>query len=193
MAPNTIYLTRHGQSEYNVSQRLGGDSDITDHGRKYAYELSKYFDNRSIEVDVYTSSLRRTIQTAQYFKKNSRVMELDELNAGVYDGYTYKEIETKYPEEYHKRTLDKYNYCYPGGESYRDINERVKEFIHTIIGSRGNTLIICHQAVLRVLYSYLIDVDKPDVPHLDIPLNTLFKFDIYENGKTDVKRIHFSI
>ena len=193
MALNTIYLTRHGQSEYNVSQRIGGDSDITEHGREYAYELSKYFDNSSIEVDIYTSSLRRTIQTAQYFKKTSQIKELNELNTGVYDGYTYKEIETKYPEEYHKRMLDKYNYCYPGGESYSDINERVKEFIDTIIGSHGNTLIICHQAVLRVLYSYLIDVDKQDIPHLEIPLNTLFKIDIYEDRKMEVKRIHFSI
>lgn len=34
-----IYLSRHGESEYNIEDRLGGNSNLSDKGRKYAKAL----------------------------------------------------------------------------------------------------------------------------------------------------------
>ena len=53
---------------------------------------------------VWTSMLKRSIQTAQYFDEEEydvkQMKMLDELNAGVMEGLTYDEIRTKYAEEY---------------------------------------------------------------------------------------------
>jgi 6-phosphofructo-2-kinase/fructose-2,6-biphosphatase 2 len=52
--------------------------------------------------------MRRTIQTARhlaYPKKQWKA--LDELDAGVCDGLTYEEIESKYPEDFRARDDDK--------------------------------------------------------------------------------------
>ena len=38
----TIYLSRHGESEYNVEDRIGGDSSITERGHQYARALGTY-------------------------------------------------------------------------------------------------------------------------------------------------------
>ena len=35
-------LRRHGQSEYNLWQKIGGDSSLTAHGRDYAVALAKH-------------------------------------------------------------------------------------------------------------------------------------------------------
>ena len=36
VVPRTIYLSRHGQSQYNSVKKLGGDSDLTDCGAEYS-------------------------------------------------------------------------------------------------------------------------------------------------------------
>ncbi|KAJ3007626.1 hypothetical protein HKX48_009012, partial [Thoreauomyces humboldtii] len=40
--PRTIWLTRHGESEYNVSGRIGGDPSLTPLGQRYAAALARF-------------------------------------------------------------------------------------------------------------------------------------------------------
>ncbi|GBG28064.1 6-phosphofructo-2-kinase/fructose-2,6-bisphosphatase 2 [Hondaea fermentalgiana] len=44
MEPRVIILLRHGQSEFNVEDRIGGDPDLTDHGKLFAKNLAKFID-----------------------------------------------------------------------------------------------------------------------------------------------------
>lgn len=37
------YFSRHGESEYNVLGRIGGDADLSSRGKCYADRLTKYF------------------------------------------------------------------------------------------------------------------------------------------------------
>ena len=69
VVPRTLYLSRHGQSSYNSLNRLGGDSDLTVAGEEYSRRLAAYINDLNIDnVFVWTSWLKRTIQTAQYIK-----------------------------------------------------------------------------------------------------------------------------
>lgn len=171
-----IYLTRHGESEYNILKKIGGNSKLSEKGLQYSKVLYEYFQND--KIDVYTSNLNRTIQTSQYFHETKAYPELNEINSGICDSKTYDEIKIMYPDEYHKRNENKYYYRYPKGESYEDIKNRVRPFMRQILNSTENHLIICHQAILRVLYSFFIKIPEQEIPYLDIPLHTLFKFTI---------------
>lgn len=190
-----IYLTRHGESEYNVLKKIGGNSNLTDKGLHYSKVLYEYFQNDKIEV--YTSNLNRTIQTGQYFYETTACPELNEINSGICDSKTYDEIKSLYPEEYEKRSKNKYYYRYPNGESYEDIKNRVTPFMEEMLKSRVNRLIICHQAVLRVLYSFFIETSEEKIPYLEIPLHTLFKFTIVKEDKevksVELDKHYFSI
>jgi 6-phosphofructo-2-kinase len=68
---------------------------------------------------VWTSMLQRSIQTADQFEQDDDYDtkswgDLNELNAGEFEGLTYDEIAFKHPEEYAKRAADKLHYIYPG-------------------------------------------------------------------------------
>ena len=66
---------------------------------------------------VWTSQLKRTIQTTKYLSVDiEKWKPLNELDAGTCDCLTYKEIEEKFPEEFALRDQDKYHYRYPRGE-----------------------------------------------------------------------------
>jgi len=186
ISEQVIYLTRHGESEYNILKKIGGNSKLNERGLQYSKVLYEYFQEKKIQV--HTSKLIRTSQTAQYFQVSKAYPELNEINSGICDSKTYDEIKSLYPEEYEKRSHNKYYYRYPNGESYEDIKNRVAPFMKKILTSRENHLIICHQAVLRVLYSFFIKTSEEKIPYLEIPLHTLFKFTIIRE-KNDVKNI----
>jgi 6-phosphofructo-2-kinase len=44
IAERTIWLSRHGESEFNVEGRLGGDPSLTPRGRKYAAALGRFLE-----------------------------------------------------------------------------------------------------------------------------------------------------
>jgi len=128
-------------------------------------------------LTVWTSTLKRTIQTARFLPKHYNQLQwkaLDELDAGVCDAMTYNEIKEKYPDDYDARDKDKYNYRYRGGESYRDVVLRLEPIIMELERSE-NVLIVCHQAVLRCIYAYFMDAPQDSSPWMDVPLHTLIQ------------------
>ena len=69
---NIIYLTRHGQSEYNILDKIGGNPGITTMGKKYSKELYKYIDDLQLnDLIIYISTLKRTKETIEPFIKNN--------------------------------------------------------------------------------------------------------------------------
>lgn len=141
-----------------------------------------------VPLTVWTSTLKRTIQTAHYLPYNKLQWKaLDELDAGVCDGMTYEEIETKYPEDFAARDEDKYNYRYRGGESYADVVNRVEAVIMEL-ERQENIMIVTHQATLRCIYAYYMSSPQNASPWMEVPLHTLIKLTPRPYG-TDEERI----
>ncbi|OCK80847.1 fructose-2,6-bisphosphatase-like protein [Lepidopterella palustris CBS 459.81] len=176
--PRSIWLSRHGESKYNLVGKIGGDADISERGEAYARALpglvaKSVGDNR--KLTVWTSTLKRTIQTARFLAfEKLEWKALDELDSGVCDGLTYAEIEEKYPDDFKQRDEDKYNYRYLGGESYRDVVIRLEPIIMELERSE-NILIVTHQAILRCIYAYFMNVPQEKSPWMEVPLHTLIK------------------
>lgn len=193
--PKCIWLSRHGESIYNVEQKIGGDSSLSERGAKYAKKLKDLVRENvgeNIDLSVWTSTLKRTQETAQHLPYQKKTWKaLDELDAGVCDGMTYEEIEEKYPEDFKARDADKYEYRYRGGESYRDVVVRLEPVIMEL-ERQENVLIITHQAVLRCIYAYFMNVPQEESPWMSIPLHTLIKLEPRAYG-TKITRIKANI
>jgi 6-phosphofructo-2-kinase/fructose-2,6-biphosphatase 2 len=140
-------------------------------------------------LTVWTSTLKRTIQTARYLPKHYNQLQwkaLDELDSGVCDGMTYAEIAEQYPEDFAARDDDKYNYRYRGGESYRDVVIRLEPIIMELERSE-DILIVTHQAVLRCIYAYFMKKDQAESPWMAVPLHTLIKLTPRAYGTEEVR------
>ena len=171
-----IYITRHGESMYNTENRLGGDSDLTDSGLSYSDSLFKYINNlHPLELTVFTSCLKRTKMTGRHFSNTIESNLLNEINAGICENMTYKEVEEKYQELFRTRKKNKLHFRYPGGESYMDILEKLKLFILNLECVNQPILIISHRAVIRVLLAYFMNYPLSDMPHKEISLNRIIK------------------
>ncbi|KAJ7221022.1 6-phosphofructo-2-kinase-domain-containing protein [Mycena haematopus] len=177
LKPRSIFFSRHGESQYNVEGKIGGDSLLSPRGMQYAKALPALIKNNIGDqpLTVWTSTLKRTIQTVEDLTYTKLTWKsLDELDAGVCDGMTYEEIEEAYPDDFANRDEDKFNYRYRGGESYRDVVVRLEPVIMEL-ERQENILIIGHQAILRCLYAYFHHLPQHDLPYIKIPLHTVIK------------------
>jgi len=175
----TIWITRHGESEFNVEGRIGGDSGLTARGDLFARSLRDFLEARlglGSQAVVWTSTMRRSIETAAYLPwRSRRIRALDEIDAGVCDGMTYAQISERLPEEYAARSADKLRYRYPRGESYQDVIQRLDPVILDLERHRAPVVVVGHLAVVRALYAYLKSIARERCPHLDLPLHTVLE------------------
>jgi len=178
--PRRIWLSRHGESEYNVESRIGGDPPLTERGRDYANRLKDWLSGRVEDrpIKVWTSTLTRAVETVRGLERPYESWKaLDEIEAGIGDGLTYSEMEAQYPEEYEARTVDKLRYRYPRGESYEDVIRRLEPVIIELERQRVSVIVIAHQAVLRALYAYFADREPDECPFLEMPLHTVIELE----------------
>lgn len=190
----TIYVARHGETEFNLSGRIGGDSSLSPAGKKFAIQLGAFMKQENVpDLKVWTSYLNRTIQTAEHIPVTTieHWKALDELDAGVCDGMTYAEIQEKYPYDFAMRDADKYHFRYPMGESYHDLVGRL-EPVMMELERQSSVLVICHQAVARCLLAYFEDRPQEELPYIRVPLHTVFKLTPIAY-RCIVERIHLQV
>lgn len=96
---------------FNLAGKIGGDADLSPRGMAYSEALPALVKQTVGDLDIilWTSTLKRTIQTAQHLSyPKLQWKALDELDSGTCDGLTYEEIEAQYPEDFKARDEDKY-------------------------------------------------------------------------------------
>jgi len=177
-----LFLIRHTETEDNVENRIGGDSKLTEKGKKQAAALGTFFEKKKISY-IFTSAKVRTIDTAKAIsamQDDCRVIslkEFDEINAGICEKMTYEEIERKFPQVFKKRGADKYHYVYPGGESYETMKSRIIQGIKKsffLNQQLENIMIVGHQAVNRMILSHFLYRREDDVPYIYVPQDRFY-------------------
>ncbi len=176
----SILLTRHGQTLFNQAGRIGGDAELSDSGREFAYGLRDFYQReiaaKGLTASVWASTMQRSLATAEIVGRTDAMWwALSEIDAGICDGLTYPEIQNQHPDLFAARAADKLNYRYPQGESYTDLIQRTEPVVLELERQRAPVLVITHRAVARVLYGYLMGVPREKIPHVDVPLHVVFE------------------
>ncbi|KAI9850118.1 MAG: hypothetical protein M1838_006052 [Thelocarpon superellum] len=130
-------------------------------------------------LSVWTSTRRRTTETAQYLKdrgfKVRQRSQMSQLNPGVCGKMSEGAIRREFPEEVAKHEEDPYHHRYPRAESYHDLAVRLEPVILELEREKNDLLIIAHESVLRVLYGYLMACNAADIPSLKFPRNEIIE------------------
>ncbi|OPH47988.1 hypothetical protein BC351_39050 [Paenibacillus ferrarius] len=158
----TLYVTRHGQTEWNSEERVCGTSDIklTDKGVTQAAELAMKLGDYKIDM-VLSSPLNRARTTAEILAKQwggEVVLDsrLSEQNYGIYEGVSRSDEGFKYAKKQFPGKM-------LGGESVFRVVQRVYNLLDDINnGHHSNVLIVAHGSVCRVIHSYFNDLSNEE-------------------------------
>ena len=177
MKIKTIYVIRHGETDWNKNQRFQGQTDVklNETGREQALALRPVINSLQIE-SVYSSPLSRAFETAQLATQDLKLSihqddRLREVNIGEAEGLTHAEINEKFGEEillkwrsYDERLLD---FRFPLGESKRQVMYRIRQVFLDIAqnSNRASVAVFAHGMVMRAM-TFVFDSGLPWDPQV---------------------------
>ncbi len=159
----TIYLTRHGQTKWNVEGRLQGhlDSDLTETGLMHANLLLNRISD--VEFDaIYSSTSDRAFKTAQLLNyKNLNIIKSDkirEMSFGHWEGKQMSDIEAQEPEALYNLFHNAPEYRSESGENYYDLMDRVGVFMTELLRNHmGETVLVVSHGITSKAILTLMD------------------------------------
>jgi broad specificity phosphatase PhoE len=131
---------------------------------------------------VHSSDLARCLQTAEIAIADAVTTGGDatitphkwlrEIDVGLWQGLTWEEARERYPAEHAWREVDPVGRRFPGGESFRDLRERVVPRFRDLVeqesrAGRRRMLVMGHRGVNRVLLAHV----------LGLPLERIFSIE----------------
>lgn len=158
-----IYITRHGETEWNKEGRMQGwkNSNLTEDGIENAIRLGNRL--KDIEFDcIYCSPLGRAVDTAKYIRQDKKteivlVDSLKEMGFGKWEGMEQDMIKKLHPTEYFNFWNKPHLYNPIEGESFDELFERVKSVLNQISNNseNKNILVVSHAVVIKVIYAII--------------------------------------
>lgn len=185
-----VYLVRHGETEWSLSGRHTGNTDIplTARGRGAAERLAPILQRQRFEL-VLVSPLKRAKETcalAGFAEQASTDPDLCEWNYGSYEGKTPQEIRALAPDWLLFR-----DGC-PGGESPDEVWDRIDRVIARARAIPGDVALFAHGHILRALGARWIGLAVADGSRFRLDTATLCVLSYYQ-GIPAIERWNDSI
>lgn len=163
------------------------NADLSELGMAQAERVAKYFDGIKIDA-VYSSDLIRAVHTAKPLA-DSKGLEtvtspsLREINAGLWQGVAFTEIEKRFPDTYHVWRNDIGRSHCDGGESVAELADRVYSYILKI--AKENTgksvAIFTHATPLKSFISLITHGDVSKMSEIKWTKNASVSKFLFEN------------
>jgi broad specificity phosphatase PhoE len=184
----SLYVIRHGQTDFNREGRLQGARDIPLNalGRSQAAEngrrLAAVPDFDPDAFDWVASPLSRTRETMELVRENAGLKRdayrtddlLIELSFGDWEGRTMDEVERDHPGIDRARDQAKWHFRPPGegAESYEMLAKRIDRFLSSVTGPM---VVVAHGGVIRALFNRIGGIDGNAAAMLDIPQDRILR------------------
>lgn len=158
----TLYIVRHGQTEWNVEHRMQGhqDSPLTELGIKQAKWLGDALRSDHLDV-VYSSSSPRACHTADLIRGGREIAiherdDLKEINLGVWEGLTQDEAKATFSEQFDYFWHNPAEFLVDGSETFIQVKDRAISLLHDILRQHEgqSILIVTHTVVVKLLMAY---------------------------------------
>jgi len=159
----TISTLRHAHTQYNAEKRYAGSIDVplSEIGMEDARRAASKLAGIKLDV-VITSTLKRTVQTAQILVGDSTPIVqnrlCDERNFGIMEGLTWDDVQTLQPPVLMINVGNDLHTVNPkGGEPFEDVWERAKNFRRMIFDAYmgANILVVSHGVFLQMFHGLL--------------------------------------
>lgn len=162
--PNDLWLVRHGETEWSLTRRHTGRTDIplTANGERQAATVEPRL--RDVDFALVLSSplqrARRTAELAGFADQLQLDDDLVEVDYGEYEGITTATIREQRPD------WDLWRDGCPGGETIDAVAARVARVIERARAADGPVLIVAHAHLLRTLAPVALGLHPDTGRHL---------------------------
>ena len=189
-----IFLIRHGETEWNKTGRLQGNSDVklSPEGIRQAQLMAVHVPFKHIDA-VYASDLQRAVDTAKILaaKFNLPVKTtpgLRETNFGDWEGRIISELLEESPDDFGNFFIKPDKVKPPNGETFLECQARVMNALDEIVAEHDGQriIVVCHGAVIRLILCAALEmrIRKMWAIH---QFNTALNILVFEDGLFSVE------
>lgn len=186
------FLVRHGQTDWNAAGRAQGQlpAPLNATGHAQAQAIAARLRPERFTA-VYASDLRRVTQTAAPIMRGRNVPlttlpALREKSLGVWEGLTFAEIEAKYADQYAALFSGDDSWAPPGGESDRQLFERVAAGVERLLETHGrdegDLLVVAHGGSLCAAVVRLLELPAASMPRFRLDNCGLSVITVFDDG-----------
>lgn len=161
----TVYFTRHGQTVWNVENKICGATDIelTPLGHEQAIQLGREILQSGIKIDeILYSPLVRAAETAKHISEITNIpmraeIRLKEQNFGKY------ESTARDGKEFQKAKESFINH-FEGGETMLHLCQRIYNLLDELRTQADEKvyLLVAHNGIARAVHSYFYDMENEE-------------------------------
>lgn len=186
-----LILVRHAQAAGNMLREFHGwtDSSLTEMGHKQAQLAAESLAKVPIDV-LYSSSLKRTLQTAQYIAdvKKLPIIRTDglkEINGGDWEGVNFEQLPKRWPSEYDSWENSPHLHKMPNGENMEDFQKRLIDEVEYIVSQNEgkNICIVTHGTAIKALICFFRTCTLEEMVNIPWHDNTSITIIEHEDGK----------
>lgn len=193
-----VYLVRHGETDWNVQRRIQGFKDISinEKGIIQAKKAASFFKHISID-GLYTSGLKRTVETASHLFPDREPVKHDAFNErhfGEWQGKTKEEVYVEYPEYESLQFTSDFRPI--GGESVNDVVERGIKQLQSVVQNHQygeNIVIVSHGGMIRGVLSEVMEYPREEVYSRYKIANCGITLLRYEEGKFHMEFLNSTV
>lgn len=159
----TVYFTRHGQTVWNVENKICGATDIplTQLGHQQARALGERLLAEQCPIDrILYSPLIRAAETARHIAEVTGIPtrpepRLTEQNFGIYestprDGMEFRTAKAQFVNSFGT------------GESMLRVAQRIYNLLDELKAGQETCLLVAHNGIARVVRSYFVDMTNAE-------------------------------
>lgn len=159
-----LYIVRHGQTDWNVQGRIQGGTDVplNSYGRWQAEQIGLALAATPLDV-IASSDLDRASDTADAIYSHHRssgrrivTQKLAEMKFGMWEG----QIKQQQPafQQIAAMIQSDESLAWPnGGESTKDVQERIDHALHQIMQTGDHVCCVAHGRFNSILMEYLME------------------------------------
>lgn len=190
-----LVMIRHGPTAWNSDRRLQGRTDIplSEEGRTLVSGWRVPSELRGYEW--VSSPLKRACETAGLLAGMPPRIEplLTEMDYGEWEGKRLADLRAELGEAMAENEARGLDFRPAGGETPRDVQVRLKQWLGTLAGHPRATVAITHHGVLRALYSLATGWDMAGPPPEKFRWGAMHRFSVSDGGQVRVERINIDL
>ena len=187
-----VAFLRHGPTVWNAEKRLQGMTDIplSEAGRSL---VATWTLPETVAGWRWQSSpLLRALETARLLRipEVEPVQALREMSFGAWEGYRLDELRLRFGAEMRGNEDRGLDLVPPDGESPRQVMDRLRPWLATLVVEGRDTVAVTHKGVIRVALAMATGWDMKERQPLRLNWQSLHVFRVGADGSLAIERLN---
>lgn len=187
-----LALLRHGETDWSGSGRIQGRTDTSLNARGRAALAAVALPSAYAAMRVASSPLQRCLQTAEALGLASVAVEprLAEMDWGAWEGQSLQDLRARLGAAMAQNEARGFDFRPEGGESPRDVLQRVSPWLAEVASAGRPTLAVSHRGVIRVVLARALGWDMCGKPPARLRWDALHLFRLDAAGVPRVEALN---